>query len=83
MNYHPVLLIHLLYKKVTLYSRYFDGHRISPNWLVVVRSAEFLKHTPAKRFADMFLLRQLGDISNEAGGHLKNSELLVSLIPAV
>jgi hypothetical protein len=54
--------IHLLYEKVTL---------------VVVRSAEFLKRTLAKRFANVFLLRRLRDISNEAGGHLKNSELLV------
>jgi hypothetical protein len=45
--------------------------------MVVVRSAEFLKRTLAKRFTDVVLLRRLGDISNEAGGHLKNFELLV------
>jgi hypothetical protein len=76
-SHYPIIPIHLLYKKVTLYSRYFDGHRISFNWLVVVRSAEFLKCTLAKRFADVFLLCWFGEISNEAGGHLKNSELLV------
>jgi hypothetical protein len=76
-NHYPIIPIHLLYEKVTLYSRYFDGHRISFNWLVVVRSAEFLKRTLAKRFANVFLLCRLRDISNKAGGHLKNSELLV------
>jgi hypothetical protein len=76
-NHFPIIPIHLPYEKVTLYSRYFDGPRISFNWLVVVRSAEFLKRTLAKRFADVFLLRRLRDISNETGGHLKNSELLV------
>jgi hypothetical protein len=30
-NYYCIILIHLLYKKVTLYSRYFDRHRISFN----------------------------------------------------
>ena len=76
-NHYPITRIHLPYEKVTLYSRYFDRHRISFNWLVVVRSAEFLKRTLAKRFANVFLLRRLGDISNEVGGHLKNSKLLV------
>ena len=76
-NHDPIIPIRLLYEKVTLYSRYFDGHRISFNWLVVVRRAEFLKRTLAKRFADVFLLRWLRDISNEAGGHLKNSKLLI------
>jgi hypothetical protein len=70
-NHYPIIPIHLLYEKVTHYSRYFDRHRISFNWLIVVRSAEFLKRTLTKRFADAFLLRQLEDISNEAGGHLK------------
>lgn len=76
-NHYPIIPIHLLYKKATLYSRYFDGHRISFNWLVIVRSVKFLKHTLAKRFANMFLLRRLRDISNEVGGHLKKSKLLV------
>ena len=76
-NHYPITRIHLPYEKVTLYSRYFDGHRILFNWLVVVRCAEFLKRTLAKRFANVFLLRRLGDISNEVGGHLKNSKLLV------
>jgi hypothetical protein len=45
--------------------------------IVVVRSVEFLKRTLAKRFTNVVLLRRLRDISNKAGGHLKNSKLLV------
>jgi len=77
LNHHLIIPIHLLYEKVAFYSRDSDGHRISFNWLVVVRSAKFLKRTLAKLFADVYLLRRLGDISNKAGGHLKNSKLLV------
>jgi hypothetical protein len=35
------------------------------------------KFTLYSRFDDVFLLRRLRDISNKAGGHLKNSGLLV------
>ena len=46
--------------------------------LIVVRSAKFLKRTLTKRFDNVFLLRQLRDISNEVGSYLeKNSKLLV------
>jgi hypothetical protein len=37
----------------------------------------FLRRTLAKRFANVVLLRRLRDISNEAGGYLNNSKLLV------
>ena len=60
----------LLYEKVTLHGRDSDGQRILFDWLVV-RSAEFLKCILAKRFANVFLLCRLGDISNEAGGHFE------------
>ena len=69
--------IYLLYEKVAFYNRDSDGYRILFNWLVVVSSAEVIKRTLAKRFADVFLPRRLRDVSNKAGGHLKNSKLLV------
>ena len=43
---------------------------------IVVRSAEFLKRT---RFADVFLLRRFGEISNEAGGHLSRLYLILAV----
>jgi hypothetical protein len=45
--------------------------------VTVARSAEFLKRTLTKRFANVFLLRRFREISNKAGGYLKNSKLLV------
>jgi hypothetical protein len=46
---------------------------------IVVRSAEFLKRTLAKRFADVFLLRRFWEISNEAGGHLSRLYLILAV----
>jgi hypothetical protein len=49
-----------------------DGRKIRVIFVLVAVVTAF-----AKQFANVFLLRRLWDISNEAGGHLKNSELLV------
>jgi hypothetical protein len=79
-NHYRIIPIHLLYEKVTLYSRDFDGQRISRCWLVVVRSAEFLERTLAKWLATMYRLRWLRDISNEAGGYLERNHRLPRVV---
>jgi hypothetical protein len=76
LNHHSIIPIHL-YEKVAFYSRDSNRHRIPFNRLVAVRRAEALRRALARRFAEVFLLRRLWDISNKAGGHVKNSELLV------
>jgi hypothetical protein len=80
LNHHPIIPIQLLYKKVTFYSRDFDRQRISRWYLVVVRSAEFLKRTLAKWLAAVYRLRWLRDVSNKAGGYLEMNHKLPRVV---